>query len=53
MWPFRSCLLSLLDASAAAVRQRDALSRRLMIGFRVELAGIIGVLGLMVMLRYL
>ena len=41
------------DSSAAAVRQRDALSRRLVIGFRVELAGIVGVLGLMVILRYL
>lgn len=43
----------LWDSSAAAVRQRDALSRRLVIGFRVELAGIVGVLGLMVILRYL
>lgn len=41
------------DPSPAAVRRRDALSRRLVIGFRVELAGILGVLGLMVMLRYL
>lgn len=41
------------EPSAAAIRQRDALSRRLVIGFRVELAGILGVLGLMVILRYL
>lgn len=41
------------EPSAGAVRRRDALSRRLVIGFRVELAGILGVLGLMVILRYL
>lgn len=41
------------NGSAAAASQRDALSRRLVIGFRAELAGILGVLGLMVMLRYL
>lgn len=41
------------DRLAAAVNQRDALWRRLVIGFRVELGGILGVLGLMVILRYL
>ncbi len=39
--------------SATATRRRQALSRRLVIGFRVELGGILVVLGLMVMLRYL
>ena len=39
--------------SATATRRRDALSRRLVIGFRVELGGILVVLGLMVVLRYL
>lgn len=39
--------------SAMAARRREALSRRLIIGFRVELGGILVVLGLMVLLRYL
>lgn len=39
--------------SAAATHRRDALVRRLVIGFRVELGGILVVLGLMVVLRYL
>jgi uncharacterized membrane protein len=39
--------------SATAARRREALSRRLIIGFRVELGGILVVLGLMVVLRYL
>lgn len=38
---------------AAATRRREAISRRLIIGFRVELGGILVVLGLMVLLRYL
>jgi uncharacterized membrane protein len=39
--------------SATAAHRREALSRRLKIGFRVELCGILVVLGLMVLLRYL
>ncbi len=41
------------EQSAAAVRQREVLSRRLAIGFRIELGGILVVLGLMVVLRTL
>jgi uncharacterized membrane protein len=43
----------LWNGRSATAARRDALSRRLVIGFRIELGGILVVLGLMVVLRYL
>lgn len=43
----------LWDQSATGASRRDAISRRLIIGFRMELGGILVVLGLMVVLRNL
>jgi uncharacterized membrane protein len=43
----------LWDQSGTGASRRDAISRRLIIGFRMELGGILVVLGLMVVLRYL